>query len=163
MKSGQPTSDQLSLPPAAALPRQPTAAELRALKEIADVLIPACADDPAATSEPGFDEALTTALTARADAFDQIVTFLHHIDGKDTGEVAESLRVLHRDHQSDFQPVSAVVAGAWLQLPTVRRRIGYPGQHRNPPTISQAVDELSDGILEPVLERGPIYIDPPGP
>jgi hypothetical protein len=162
MNAGPAATSGLSLPPRVALPRPLTPAELQALKTVADALIPAASDDPAATAEPGFDEALVTALTARADAFEGIMSFLHRIEGKPAGEIADHLRDLHRDNQSPFQPLSAVVAGAWLLLPTVRQRIGYPGQHRNPPAIDQAVDELSSGILEPVIERGPIYVQPPG-
>jgi len=39
----------------------------------------------------------------------------------------------------------------------VRARIGYPGQRRDPARFEEAVDQLSDGILDPVIARGPIY------
>ena len=161
MTTGPATSPPLSLPPPFALPRPPAPGEVQALKAIADVLIPASGDDPAATAEPGFEEALVTALAARADAFEQIMSFLHRIQGKNSSDVADSLRALHRDNEPVFQPVSAVVTGAWLLLPTVRERIGYPGQHRNPAPFDQAAQELSTGILEPVIERGAIYVEPP--
>ena len=49
------------------------------------------------------------------------------------------------------------VAGAWLMLPTVRERIGYAGQKADPAPIELAVDEISSGILDDVLERGSIF------
>lgn len=41
--------------------------------------------------------------------------------------------------------------------PAVRARIGYPGQRRDPARLEEAADQISDGILDPVLARGPIY------
>ena len=43
---------RLSVPPKFAAPRQLTSDEVSALRAIADVLIPASGDNPAATSEP---------------------------------------------------------------------------------------------------------------
>jgi len=56
-----------------------------------------------------------------------------------------------------FQALSAVVAGAWLLVPAVRARIGYPGQRRDPARLEEAADQISDGILDPVIARGAIY------
>jgi hypothetical protein len=67
------------------------------------------------------------------------------------------LRALHADQPRQFQALSAVVAGAWLLVPAVRARIGYPGQRRDPARLEEAADQISDGILDPVLARGPIY------
>jgi len=50
-----------------------------------------------------------------------------------------------------------VIAGAWLLIPAVRERIGYPGQRRDPARLEEAADQISDGILDPVIARGPIY------
>jgi hypothetical protein len=53
--------------------------------------------------------------------------------------------------------VSAVLAGAYLMVPEIRAAIGYPGQHRSHPPFDLAVEEIMDGILDPVIERGSIY------
>ena len=60
-----------------------------------------------------------------------------------------------------FQALSAVVAGAWLLTPSVRARIGYDGQRRRPAALTEAVDQLEDGILDDVMERGYFYIPTP--
>jgi len=148
---------RLSVPPRFTAPRPLTDTEIRTLRAIADVLIPASADNPAATSEPGFDGWLRRAADARADAFDVITAFLGQLDGAGPEAVDQALRALHADQPKRFQALSAVVAGAWLLIPEVRARIGYPGQRRDPARLEEAADQISDGILDPVIDRGPIY------
>jgi hypothetical protein len=147
----------LSVPAPFRAPRSLTEAELRTLRAIADHLVPAVGDNPAATAEPGLDDALRTAIDARADAFDEIVDVLAGLVGAGPQQVADTMRDLHAHHPKRFQPLSAVVVGAWLLLPTVRDRIGYPGQRRDPAPIDLGTDQISSGILDPVLERGAIY------
>ena len=151
------TPARLSVPPKFAAPRPLTGAEISTLRAIADVLIPASGDNPAATSEPEFDAWLRRAVDARADAFDVITTVLAQLDGAAPDVIDQALRRLHAEQPVTFQALSAVVAGAWLLTPTVRERIGYPGQRRDPAHFEEAVDQLSDGILDPVMTRGPIY------
>jgi len=35
--------------------------------------------------------------------------------------------------------------------------IGYPGQQRDPAPVDEAANEI-DGLIDPVIERGPIYV-----
>lgn len=147
----------LSVPAAFVLPRPLRDSEIQTLRAVADILVPASGDRPGATAEPGFDSALITAATARADAFAAITALLAQWESSDGAQLERQLRVLHDQDPLTFQALSAVIAGAWLILPSVRERIGYPGQHRNPAPIDQAVDELSNGILDAVMERGSIY------
>jgi hypothetical protein len=148
---------RLSVPRKFVAPRQLTSAEVSTLRAIADVLIPASDDSPAATSEPDFDAWLGRAVDARADAFGAITAFLGQLDGATAEAVDQALRALDSEQPEQFQALSAVVAGAWLLTPTVRDRIGYPGQRRDPARFDEAIDELSDGILDAVIARGPIY------
>jgi hypothetical protein len=148
---------RLSVPPKFAAPRPLTDAEAGTLRAIADVLIPASGEAPAATDEPEFDTCLRRAVDARADAFDDITVVLARLDGAAADVIDQALRALHAEQPVLFQALSAVVAGAWLLTPTVRARIGYPGQRRDPAHLEEAVDQLSDGILDPVIARGPIF------
>ena len=148
---------RLSVPPKFAAPRPLTDAEVSTLRAIADVLIPASGDNPAATAEPDLDPCLRRAVDARADAFDAITAVLAQLDGAAPEVIDRALRKLHAGHPVPFQALSAVVAGAWLLTPTVRARIGYPGQRRDPARLEEAVDQISDGILDPVIARGPVY------
>ena len=127
------------------------------LRVIADVLIPASGDNPPASAEPDLDTWLRRAVDARADAFDAITAVLAHLDGAAPDVTNQALRKLHAEQPVTFQALSAVIAGAWLLTPAVRERIGYPGQRRDPARFEEAADQISDGILDPVIARGPIY------
>lgn len=148
---------RLSVPPKFVAPRPLTAPEVTTLRAIADVLIPAAGDGPAATAEPDFDSWLARAVDARADSFGALNTVLTQLDGAAPEKIDATLRTLHADQPDVFQVVSAVVAGAWLMIPAVRDRIGYPGQGHARARLEEAADQISDGILDPVLARGPVY------
>jgi hypothetical protein len=152
---------ELSVPAAFRTPRALTDDEITALRAVADVLIPAAGDNPSATAEPGFTEQLRVAAHARADAFAPVTAELAALAGADRDTVEHRLRALHAERPEVFQPLSAVVAGAWLLLPAVRERIGYPGQRRDPAPFDQAAEELGGGILDPVLARGTVYTPVP--
>lgn len=152
---------RLSVPAPSVVPRAFTSTELHTLGVIADVLIPASASDPAPTSEPGYEQSLVVAANARADAFDAIVAVLDELVGADAETTEQHLRALAETDHAVFQPLSSVIAGAWLLLPAVRDRIGYPGQGRHQAPLEQIADELSTGILDPVIERGSIYTPAP--
>ncbi|CUR56132.1 conserved hypothetical protein [metagenome] len=147
----------LSVPRRFVTPRPLTESELCTLRAVADALIPAAGDNPAATQEPGLDDMLVTAAHARADAFVEITEALATLRDLTPADLDTELRRLHAEDEGVFQPLSAVVAGAWLLLPTVRARIGYAGQKADPAPLELAVDEISSGILDDVLERGPIF------
>jgi hypothetical protein len=145
-------SSNVSMPTVAGAPRQLGADERAVLARIADTLIPANGDAPAASTEPGFWEALSTAMAARADAFEDIVAALDELNA--SANLWNALRSLEGEEPSTFQALSAVIAGAWLLTPGVRNRIGYHGQQAVKAGLEEAADEISSGILDPVLERG---------
>ncbi len=153
--------DNLSTPAKLTAPRPLTESELATAQAVADALIPATETAPSASAEPEFTTALATALDARADAFDAITGFLADAGGLDAAALFDRLRVLHDGEPDAFQALSAVLAGAWLLTPGVRTRIGYPGQRRNPPSLTEAVDQLDDGLLDAVMERGACYVPTP--
>ena len=154
-------SDNLSTPATFKAPRALTERELVTACAVADALIPATATAPSAASEPEFATTLKTALDARADAFEAITEWLADVADFDGPGLFEQLRALHDTEPDAFQALSAVLAGAWLLTPTVRARIGYRGQGRNPPSLTEAVDQLDDGLLDAVTERGACYVPTP--
>jgi hypothetical protein len=56
-----------------------------------------------------------------------------------------------------FRLLLSVVTAAYYSSPKVRRLIGYPGQRANEVFPDQAEHDLRDGILDPVIARGPIW------
>lgn len=133
-----------------------TDAEREALIQVADVLVGDTGELPPPSAAPGFAAALDVALAARDDAFEDIVAAATALYGED-GPALDSVRKLAADEPDTFQPLSAVLGGAYLLLPEVGRTIGYPGQVRSHPRFDEAAEEITNGILDPVIERGPVY------
>jgi hypothetical protein len=149
------SSLRLSVPPTRrSLPREPTSVEMEGLRRIADALIPASGEVPAAGQMPGMDEWLTRALQARRDVFEAVMALAAELGAAPREEVQGTLRELDASAPPIFALVSRVVAGAYLMIPSVREMIGYPGQERHFAPFDQAADEISSGILDAVTSRG---------
>jgi hypothetical protein len=142
---------RLSVPARFVTPRPLTEAEVTVLTDVAGILIPGHAQRPEAAKEPGFTEKLAVAANARADAFDVLTRAIGDLDGLRGPGLARAVRELHEREPQAFQVLSSVIAGAWLLTPGARNRIGYLGQQSRPAGLTEAADELSSGILDPVL------------
>ena len=138
-------------------PRPLTERERRGLVAIGDVLIPDGTAGVRPSRLDGFKAQLDCALAARADRFEQIAAVAERCAELPPDRLASDLRAMDADPESGFQALSAVVAGAYLLVPSVREAIGYPGQAQRPPRFDEAAEQIMDGILEPVVERGPVY------
>ena len=116
---------------------------------------------PPPSELPGYASWLDRALAARRDVFEHIVALAvdvaDHPDGK---RYAELERRSSRS-AGGFDELSSVLAGAYLMHPDVREAIGYPGQAHRVPRFDEAAEQILDGILDPVIERGPVYRDVP--
>lgn len=142
------------------LPRELSSAERRALEEIADVLIPAKGELPKGSDAPGFQDAVDRALLARVDSFDAILAAAVTLASSPPGELDAAVRRFSEQDPVVFGALSSVLAGAYLTVPEVRQEIGYPGQERRFARFDEAAEQIMDGILDPVIERGPIYQEP---
>ncbi len=77
--------------------------------------------------------------------------------GRPTAEVAR----LRAEDDERFRLLLSLVTAAYYSSPKVRRLIGYPGQRAHEVFPDQAEHDLRDGILDPVVARGPIWHRPP--
>lgn len=145
--------NNVSIPAAVKAPRALSDAERASLARVAETLIPARGDIPSAAAEPGFWDMLSSALDARSDAFGDIVDALRELALVDDGELWSKLQALDVEGPATFQALSAVITGAWLLTPGVRDRLGYHGQQSDKARLEEAVDEISSGILDAVVER----------
>ncbi|MFI7067505.1 hypothetical protein ACIBL3_41375 [Kribbella sp. NPDC050124] len=146
-------------PPRTTLPRPLTDEERGTLVALADALCgPSDRAEPPSRC-PEFTEKLDIALATRSDSFDQVVAAVAATAGAD--DLFAWLRDLHASDADAFQVLSAVLGGAYLMVPSVREAIGYGGQRREIARPEEAIDEIMDGILEPVLQRGHFYVSPP--
>ncbi len=123
---------------------------------LADLMLPAVDDLPAPTSIDVQGRWLDRALEARPDLAEPLQAML----AAAAGDPAAEARRLHADDPEAFAVLSLLVTGAYYLSPTVRRRIGYPGQKPDPAADDEADYWLRDGILEPVAVRGPRWRRP---
>ena len=158
-----PEAGRLSVPRRLTAPPHPlTRPQHAMLIAVADTLIPGAGDDPKASASPGYEVWLERSLAARADSLGELSRILDELAGPAGVGLEQRLRGLHAAGGGRFHLLSSVVAGAYLMVPEVQRLIGYPGQHSSPPRADEAAEELSDGILDPVIRRGPIYVSAAG-
>lgn len=154
---------RLSVPPRSTRPpRTLTATELPALLRVADCLIPASGPNPKASEAEQYTSYLDLALAARADVFDAVVGAAGKLVDVPEEKLWETLKAMAVEDKFTFDALSSVVAGAYFMTPQVMKLIGYPGQHRDPAPVALAAEEIGSGILDPVLERGFIYVSAAG-
>lgn len=137
--------------------RELTAPEREVLHDVADALIPPRGELAAPSATAGYDKWLDRALAARGDAFDAVIAAAMRFVGGDPASLRGELKAFSENDPNAFHLLSSVVAGAYLMVPAVRAAIGYPGQRRHHPQFDEAANQIMDGILDPVIARGPIY------
>jgi hypothetical protein len=125
---------------------------------VADLLVASTDRDPSPTQLGDYDQWLDLALAARAESLDQLLGILDQL--QDADDIDRAVRELDRSHGEQFHLLSSVVVGAYFMCPEVCDRIGYHGQRRAAPRTDEAFEDLADDILDVVIERGPIYVDP---
>jgi hypothetical protein len=161
MNSSSP--DRLSVPPRRTKPVRPLSdSEQDTLLRIADTLIPAAGPNPKASDVQEFLPYLHLALAARADVFSAVIKAVNELVGVEDDDLHGALKRMWAEDKFTFDPLSSIIAGAYFMTPQVKELIGYPGQHRDPAGLEDAADELESGILDPVIERGHIYVSAAG-
>lgn len=132
--------------------------ELRAvLAELADEMIPAGAGLPSAREVGIASDLLDEVLRVRPELGEPLAAALASVADTTPGD---RLAALQRDPGA-IDVVGLVMAGGYLMSPTVAEALRYPWQEAKqvrPDDVYQAVD---DGLLDNVIERGPIYRLPP--
>lgn len=129
--------------------------ELRAaFGTIADFLIPAYNAFPAATTVGVHEHLLDDVLGARPDIAE---AFFRGVAAIDTRDISASVNAIFRDDPGAFNAVSLAASGGYYMAPEVRRILGYPGQESLTYDSHQVQAYLTDGTLERVVRRGPIY------
>lgn len=133
------------------------APERARLEQVADELIPEAHGMPSASAVGVGREQLDIVLTARADLLEPLQRALATPIGD---ELAHWLAALEeRDPDAHHAVVLVVLAGYYLS-DVVMQKLGYPGQ--TPKEITASFPEyVVEGLLDPVVERGPLYREPP--
>jgi len=123
---------------------------------IADRLIPEAHGMPSAGAVVR-EARLRFVLTARPDLFEPLLQALRPELGDDP---AGRLATLERDEPDAHGALLLAVVGGYYTDKDVRDRLGYPGQEAKTLYSWQYPVYLEEGLIEPVLARGPIWRDP---
>ena len=131
--------------------------DLGTLAELADVLIPAGEGFPSASAANVTGDGLNQVLAVRPDLGDGIKKLIAVARGRVPTEIVAEWQA---KDPSSFDLLAELVAGAYFLNPQVRASLGYDGQTARP--IDSRPDYLDDGLLQSVIDRGPIYRPTPG-
>lgn len=127
-------------------------AERETLAALANVLIPAADGFPSASQAAVAHGGLDEVLSFRPDFTNGLKVILEQARGADPGKFLEELR--QRDPAA-YGLLTELIPGAYFLDDAVRTRLGYRGQVPRP--IDEHPDYLDDGLLQSVIDRGPIY------
>jgi hypothetical protein len=150
----EPQPVELTLGTAPAGPVAFDAGQRARLAGLVDRLIPGGAGLPAASAVDVHEAWIDRVLTARPDLAPVVESVL-----AEPGDGQELLDRVKAERPEEFGHFAYAVAGAYLINPRIRRLLGYPAAApaRNPAMEDEAEAYLEDGILDRVIERGPIY------
>ena len=121
---------------------------------VADILIPAYGEMPAASTVDVGGAPLDRILTLRDDLLETFIRGLAAMAGKEPEGAA---RALNESDPGALATIGLVASAAYYMDPRVMQLIGYPGQERRPIDPDAPSEYLQDGLLQPVIDRGPIY------
>lgn len=122
---------------------------------IADVLIPEAEGMPAASAVGIQHDPLDHVLGLRPELADDVLRGLRSVADEPNGTSAAER--LNREDPAAMGAIGLVASAAYYMQPEVRKLIGYPGQAQRPVRPEEEDDFREDGLLQPVIDRGPIY------
>jgi hypothetical protein len=126
------------------------------LAGLADAMIPAAEGMPSASQAGVAETFLDSVLEERPDLAAPLLAIVATAAGRDPGAVVADLQA---NDPATFGVLAEFVPNAYFMNPEVRTLVGYPGQ------VGLDVDETWPpdwlDLLEPVIDRGPIYRIPP--
>jgi len=130
--------------------------DMATLAAVADHLIPAAHGMPSA-AEVVTDARVRFVLRTRPDLYEPLVAALRHELGDDPAERLAELAMHEPEAEAALQ---TVIVAAYYTDARVRSLIGYPGQVAKPVNALDYPAYLAEGLLDGVVERGPIWRDP---
>lgn len=123
---------------------------------LADFLIPEYNGKPSASSVGVHQDMLDEVLRIRPDLEDGFRRAVEFCTGKD---VSEALNALTREDNPAFEALTLVATGGYMMTDEARAAIGYPGQDASPYDPHLTPEYVTNGMLDRVVKRGPIFRD----
>lgn len=127
------------------------------LAKLADVIIPAGDGFPSASQAGVVEPGLDLVLSFRPDLAIGLKAVLVIASGRSAAEVVAHLR---SNDSAGYGVLTEFVSGAYFLNPQVRQLLGYDGQRPRP--IDPGASNIDPALLQPVIDRGPIYRPTPG-
>jgi hypothetical protein len=75
--------------------------------------------------------------------------------------VAEAAKRLFESDNAAFETLGLVASGGYYMAQKVRELMGYPGQESLTYDPHATPDYVTNGLLDRVIRRGPIYVATP--
>jgi hypothetical protein len=134
-----------------------SAQEVVLLGRISDVLLASSRGALVPSELPDFGAWTARAARARCRDLNLVTTALSVVDADD---VEGSLRRLDATPGDEFELIASIAVGAYTMHPDVMASVGYPLPQRAPIPFDQSADELSSGILDPIVENDRTLLRP---
>ncbi len=131
-----------------------TSEEVAAVAQVAAILLPGDDQAPGAGTIPALPTLIEQAAVALGTECDALRAALRLLP-EDVSWGA--LRAFAEEHPAHFEIVAVAASGAYFMAPEALTAIGYPQGVRRAPRIDQAADEISSGVLDQVMSRGPMF------
>lgn len=153
-------NDRLSVSTHTTTPPRPlTDAELATFKRVADCLIPATGGHRGGSDLADFAGLVTRAAALSGHKFHNLMRVVAELAPVAPAALWDQLKQMNSEQPQDFYVLSTTLAAAYLYSAEMQETLNYPRPHRNPASMFDVAEELSSGILDPVMERGRTYVD----
>ena len=129
------------------------------LTALADVMLPAAHGMPAASEVEAIADYLDQVLDYRDDLRQPLARALAELDPASC--TVERLAAYHQEDEAAYVALTTAVAACYYLSPVVRDRIGYPGQVAKTYNPFAYTEWVAEGLLDPVVQRGPIWREAP--
>ncbi|MCY3632762.1 MAG: hypothetical protein OXH29_08845 [bacterium] len=130
------------------------------LEELADVMLPAAHGMPSASDVKAVVVYLDQVLGWRNDLRQSLARAVAGLEPATF--TVDQLAALHEEDEDAYIALTTAVAACYYLSPEVRGRIGYPGQVAKTYDPYAYTEWVAEGLLDPVVERGPIWREAPG-
>lgn len=133
-----------------------TPEDRQTFQSIADILLPAHGRLPGAAEAGVGGDLLDAVMAHRPDLVPALLRGLRTVRGEAGRAAAELL--LKNDGEA-FDAIGLAASGAYFMSPTVRERLGYPGQESLRYDVTETAEYERNGMLDKVRARGPVFRD----
>ena len=133
--------------------------DISRLTALADVMLPSAHGMPAVSEVRAVESYLAQVLGWRADLRRPLARAVDALDPPSF--TIDRLAALHSEDEDAYVAFTTAVAACYYLSPAVRELIGYPGQLAKTYDPFAYTEWVAEGLLDPVVERGPIWREAP--